>query len=72
MSASLIHDASSLKFALNVGTVAEPKSGTVSIGKVNDTIQASGLASVAQAVDGLFDYTVTGHKLQKTYTLNLE
>ena len=72
MSASLIHDSSSLKFALNVGTAAEPQTNTVSIGKINETIQADGLASVAEAVDGLFDYTVSGHKVTKNYTLNLE
>ena len=71
MAASLIHDSSSLKFALNVGTTAEPESSTVSIGKINDTLQANGFASVAQKVDALFDYTVTGHKVQKNYTLNL-
>ena len=72
MSASLIHDSSSLKFALNVGTVAEPVSNTVSIGKINEMAQPAELAAVAEAVDGLFDYTVTGHKLTKNYTLNLD
>lgn len=71
MAASLIHDSSSLKFTLNVGTSAEPKSSTQSIGKMNDTATATNLAAVAEKVDALFAHTVTGHKVSKNYILNL-
>ena len=71
MAASLIHEASALKFALNTGTVSEPKTSTVSMSRVSESASAEVLANVAQAVDALFDFDVTGHKVQKSYALNL-
>ena len=71
MAASLIHEASALKFALNTGTVSEPKSSTISMSRVSESATAEALANVAQTVDALFAHNVTGHKVQKNYALNL-
>lgn len=71
MAASLIHDGSALKFALNIGTVSEPKATTISMSKVKENATAEALANVAETVDALFDHDVTAHKLQRTYVLNL-
>lgn len=71
MAASLIHEASALKFALNTGTVSEPKTTTVSMSRVKEAATADALANVAQAVDALFEYDVTAHKVQKTYALDI-
>ena len=71
MAASLIHEASALKFALNTGTTSEPKTSTISVSRVKEAATAEALANVAQTVDALFAHDVTNHKLQKTYALNL-
>lgn len=71
MAASLIHESSALKFALNTGTVSEPKSTTISLSRIKEAADADALAGVATAVDALFAYDVSGHKLNRTYALDL-
>lgn len=71
MAAALIHESSRLNFQLNVGTVSEPKSASYGMSRVNETATAEQLANVATPVDALFAHDVTGHKVARTYALNL-
>lgn len=71
MAAALIHESSRLNFQLNTGTVSEPKKTSLSISRISETATAEALSNVATPCDALFAHDVTGHKVSRTYALNL-